>query len=123
MFDPFGDYARAGYLRNIDGLKDLDEVKLQEHAFFLANVEDALALLRKRRGHLQYHDLLNVHRILFDGFYPWAGKDRHQLGVGGSSERATASTSRHRSAANWPSSTGCGSATIARRCAGNPGPF
>jgi cell filamentation protein len=82
MFDPFGDFAQAGYLRNVDGLKDLDEVKVQEHAFFLANVEEALATLRKKRGPIEYRDFLKTHRILFGGFYPWAGKDRLELGVG-----------------------------------------
>lgn len=31
MFDPFGDYETAGYLRNIEGIKDLDELKRQEN--------------------------------------------------------------------------------------------
>lgn len=82
MFDPFKDFEQAGYLRNVDALKDLDEVKVQEHAFFLANVEAALTQLKRGRGPLTYSRFMAVHKTLFGGFYPWAGKDRHQLGVG-----------------------------------------
>lgn len=45
MFDPFGDFPTAGYLRNIECLKDLDMVKVQEQVFFEANLEDALRFL------------------------------------------------------------------------------
>lgn len=82
MFDPFKDFDQVGYLRNVDRLKDLDEVKLQEHAFFLANVEGALARLRRVRGPIEYQHFLSIHHMLFAGFYPWAGRDRHDLGVG-----------------------------------------
>ena len=82
MFDPFEDFQTAGYLRNVEALKDLDKVKVQEHVFFEANLEDALTFLRKVKGPIAYQHFLNVHRILFEDFYPWAGQDRHALGVG-----------------------------------------
>ncbi|WP_423596671.1 Fic family protein [Roseateles sp. MS654] len=82
MFDPFKDFEQAGYLRNVDRLKELEEVKLQEHAFFIANVEVALSRLRRVRGPIVYRHFLQTHRLLFEGFYPWAGLDRHALGVG-----------------------------------------
>jgi len=82
VFDPFGDYATKGYLRNIEGLMDLDDVKYQEHAFFESNVGDALDYLHRIKGPITYADFLKVHQILFGEFYPWAGRDRRMLGVG-----------------------------------------
>ncbi|AEF88810.1 cell filamentation protein [Delftia sp. Cs1-4] len=82
MFDPFGDFESAGYLRNIERLKDPEEVKVQEHLFFEANIEQALNYLAGIRGRIGYANFLQVHRILFAEFYPWAGHDRHALGVG-----------------------------------------
>ena len=82
VFDPFGDYETQGYLRNIEGLKDDDDLKLQEHAFFEANVETALTFLHRIRGPIVYNHFLKVHEILFGEFYPWAGRDRNMLGVG-----------------------------------------
>lgn len=82
MFDPFGDFESAGYLRNVERLKDPVEVKLQEHLFFEANLEQALDYLRRIRGAIGYEHFLKVHRILFVEFYPWAGQDRRALGVG-----------------------------------------
>ena len=79
---PFGDFESAGYLRNIEQLKDPEEVKLQEHLFFEANLEQALDYLRRIRGSIGYEHFLKVHRILFVEFYPWAGQDRRALGVG-----------------------------------------
>lgn len=78
MFDPFGDYADAGYLRNRIGEKDLELVKVAEHELFRAQLPRALSYLAscKRIG---YQDFLEVHRILFDGLYPWAGQDRAQV--------------------------------------------
>ncbi|QPS08606.1 Fic family protein [Delftia acidovorans] len=81
MFDPFGDFQNAGYLRNIEGLKDPQEIKVQEHLFFEANLEEALVFLGSIRGKVRYRDFLRVHAILFSDFYPWAGQDRHALGV------------------------------------------
>lgn len=82
MFDPFKDFETAGYLRNIEGLKDLEEVKRQEHFFFESNLETALDFLHSCRGALEYEHFLEVHRILFGEFYPWAGNDRKMLDVG-----------------------------------------
>ncbi|MOA02175.1 Adenosine monophosphate-protein transferase VbhT [compost metagenome] len=38
--------------------------------------------MQKQRGPLTYPHFLRVHYILFHEFYPWAGSDRYQLGVG-----------------------------------------
>ena len=82
MLDPFGDFKTRGYLQNVEGLKNLDEVKVLEHTFFEANLEDAFHFLGKIKGALTYKHFLKVHYILFNDFYPWAGQDRLQLGVG-----------------------------------------
>lgn len=82
MFDPFGDFESAGYLRNVERLKDADEIKLQEHLFFEANIEQAMDYLAGIRREISYADFLKVHGILFEEFYPWAGRDRCQLNVG-----------------------------------------
>jgi cell filamentation protein len=82
VFDPFGDYETRGYLRNFDSIKDLDELKYIEHGFFESNLEKALAYLHAIKGSIRYAHFLEVHRILFSEFYPWAGQDRHALGVG-----------------------------------------
>jgi len=75
MFDPFGDYATAGYLRNVRGDKDENVVKHFEHNLFRANLQDAVQFLASRKV-LAYADFLEVHRILFSVYYPWAGQDR-----------------------------------------------
>ena len=82
MFDPFEDFQTAGYLRNVEGLKDLEKLKVLEHVFFEANLEEALHSLRRIKGPIEYTHFLSVHRILFEDLYPWAGQDRHALGVG-----------------------------------------
>jgi cell filamentation protein len=81
LFDPFGDFDTAGYLRNVAGLKDPLEVAEVEHGFFLANLPKAALYLRKKSP-ITYADYLEVHKILFLEFYPWAGRDRLELGVG-----------------------------------------
>ena len=75
MFDPFRDFATAGYLRNFAGEKDLRIVKRVEHELFRANLPDAVAFLATLSS-IAYVDFLEVHRILFQGLYPWAGQDR-----------------------------------------------
>ena len=78
MFDPFGTYEDKGYLENVEKEKDLDVVKEIEHSLFLANLDIALNYLSEQR-HIKYADFLEVHRLLFDEYYPWAGKDRLEL--------------------------------------------
>lgn len=78
MFDPFGDFATAGYLRNTAAEKDLALVKVAEHALFRAQLPQALNFLA-RCPRIGYDDFLAVHRILFGGLYPWAGTDRVEL--------------------------------------------
>ena len=82
MFDPFGDFETRGYLQNFEGLKRMDEVKVLEHTFFEANLEDAFKFLGTVKEALTYKHFLKVHHVLFSDFYPWAGQDRLQLGVG-----------------------------------------
>lgn len=77
MFDPFGDFATLGYLRNLSGDTDARVVKAAEHNFFEANIEDALEHLAAC-GEVTYADFLEVHRILFCDYYPWAGQDRSE---------------------------------------------
>ena len=48
-FDPFGDFESAGYLQNLQGLKDPSEVKASEHFIFELSIEDALAYLAKKK--------------------------------------------------------------------------
>jgi cell filamentation protein len=74
-FDPFGDFETCGYLRNTQALTDPESVKRLEHAAFLANLDDAIDMLRSREV-IDYESFLEVHRILFHDFYPWAGQDR-----------------------------------------------
>ena len=88
MFDPFGDFQTRGYLQNVETLKSLYEVKVLEHTFFEANMEEAFHFLGKVKGPLTYKHFLKVHHILFNDFYPWAGQDRSQLGVGNFVEKA-----------------------------------
>lgn len=78
MFDPFGDFALAGYLRNAAAEQDLEIVKVAEHELFRAQLPAALDFLARRRR-IEYGDFLEVHRILFGGLYPWAGQDRAQV--------------------------------------------
>ncbi|CAN5640409.1 Fic/DOC family protein [soil metagenome] len=80
-FDPFGDFHKAGYLRNIEAEKNISIVKAQEKVFFEAHLEDAMDFLRRIRGPVSYMHFRKVHEILFVEFYPWAGQDRQQLGV------------------------------------------
>ncbi len=78
MFDPFGDFETAGYLRNTQRLKDLRIVKQIEHEVFRANLIDAIEYLAKARV-IGYSHFLKVHEILFSDFYPWAGKGRAEV--------------------------------------------
>jgi hypothetical protein len=68
VFDPFGDFETRGYLRNVDGIEDLDELKYIEHGFFKSNLEAAMAYLHAVKGSICYVHFLEVHRILFGEF-------------------------------------------------------
>jgi cell filamentation protein len=74
-FDPFGDFATEGYLRNFEKEKDLAIVKRAENASFTTGLGEAFAHLAKSRV-LTYEDVLKTHGILFGAVYPWAGQDR-----------------------------------------------
>jgi cell filamentation protein len=76
-FDPFGDLASEGYLRNFEKEKDLGIVKRAENASFTTGLDEAFAYLAKCNT-LSYDDVLKTHGILFGAVYPWAGQDRTQ---------------------------------------------
>ncbi|MEJ6080795.1 Fic family protein [Vibrio sp. 1-Bac 57] len=78
MFDPFDTFESKGYLENVEAEKDLDVVKEIEHSLFMSNLDIALSYLSQKHT-IQYNDFLEVHRILFSDYYPWAGKDRFEL--------------------------------------------
>jgi cell filamentation protein len=78
VFDPFGDYASRGYLRNTAGEKDLEIIKIAEHELFRAQLPIALDFLAQCKR-IDYPDFLEVHRILFSALYPWSGKDRNTV--------------------------------------------
>jgi cell filamentation protein len=77
-FDPFGDFATEGYLRNFEKEKDLAIVKRAENASFTTGLDEAFASLAKAKT-LSYDDVLKTHGILFGVVYPWAGQDRTQI--------------------------------------------
>lgn len=74
-FDPFGDFATRGYLRNIANEKDLAIVRRLEHASFVTGLEQAFRDLGSAKT-LAYDHVLSAHKTLFDAVYPWAGQDR-----------------------------------------------
>jgi cell filamentation protein len=76
-FDPFGDFATEGYLRNFEKEKDLGIVKRAENTSFTTGLDEAFASLAKSKV-LSYDDVLTTHGILFGAVYPWAGQDRTQ---------------------------------------------
>lgn len=68
-FDPFGEFATRGYLRNFAGEKDPEAIKHLEHHAFAANVLATLEHL-KTQPVLRYEHMLETHRILFGSVYP-----------------------------------------------------
>ncbi len=74
-FDPFGDFATEGYLRNFEKEKNLAIIKRAEHASFVTGLDEAFSHLANSKV-LAYDDVLRVHGILFGAVYPWAGQDR-----------------------------------------------
>jgi cell filamentation protein len=74
-FDPFGDFATKGYLRNIARAKDRAIVRQMEHSAFLTGLGPALQALAGAKS-LTYVEVLATHKTLFDAVYPWAGQDR-----------------------------------------------
>jgi cell filamentation protein len=74
-FDPFGDFATRGYLRNLAKAKDPDIVRRLQHNSFMTGLDQALAKLAVQER-LGYDDVLGTHKILFEAVFPWAGEDR-----------------------------------------------
>ena len=87
MFDPFGDYDTAGYLRNAMAEKDPEVIKHVQHNIFRANLSETIAYLTSVKR-IKYTDFLEVHRILFGDFYPWAGTDRRRTPPSGKETRS-----------------------------------
>jgi cell filamentation protein len=75
-FDPFGDFATGGYLRNVAKAKDPEIVQRLLHNSFLTGIDASLDYL-KAQPSLSYDDVLQTHKTLFEGVFPWAGEDRH----------------------------------------------
>jgi cell filamentation protein len=76
-FDPFGDFATEGYLRNFEKEKDLAIMKRAENSSFTTGLDEAFAYLAKS-SQIAYEHILQTHRILFGAVYPWVGQDRLQ---------------------------------------------
>ena len=76
-FDPFGDFATHGYLRNVENEKDPEIVRRLQHTAFTLGLDTAFKHLAAQKR-LKYSDVLRTHQLLFDAFYPWAGQDRLQ---------------------------------------------
>jgi cell filamentation protein len=74
-FDPFGDFATRGYLRNLAKAKDPDIVRRLQHNSFMTGLDEALAKLAEQKR-LGYGDVLGTHKIRFEAVFPWAGEDR-----------------------------------------------
>jgi cell filamentation protein len=74
-FDPFGDFAERGYLRNRYGETNLQNVRRLENAAFEDSLPLALRYLRKHR-HILYEHVLTTNRLLFGAVYSWAGTTR-----------------------------------------------
>ena len=74
-FDPFGDAASRGYLRNSAGTNDMHQVQRLEHAAFRANVAEALYNLSKAES-IGPAEIQQTHKTLFSSVYPWAGETR-----------------------------------------------
>ncbi|WP_454641826.1 Fic/DOC family protein [Bradyrhizobium liaoningense] len=74
-FDPFGDFATRGYLRNVAKAKDPEIVQRLLHNSFLTGIDASLDYL-KAQPSLSYDDVLQTHKTLFEGVFPWAGEDR-----------------------------------------------
>lgn len=74
-FDPFGDFATRGYLRNVAKAKDPEIVQRLLHNSFLTGIDAALDHLKARTS-LTYADVLQTHKTLFEAVFPWAGEDR-----------------------------------------------
>jgi cell filamentation protein len=74
-FDPFGDFATCGYLRNLARAKDPEIVRRLQHNSFMTGLDQALTKLAEQKR-LSYGDVLDTHKILFEAVFPWAGEDR-----------------------------------------------
>jgi cell filamentation protein len=74
-FDPFGDFETNGYLRNFEGIRDPKVIGEIEPLAFQINLGKVMQAIAKADV-IEYNNVLEVHKILFGGVYPWAGQDR-----------------------------------------------
>ena len=75
-FDPFKDFEKSGYLRNLLGSQDMEVIRDLENIQFQTNLRPALNQLQAVFS-LDYKHVLMTHKTLFGDLYPlWAGKDR-----------------------------------------------
>lgn len=80
IFDPFNNYEDVGYLNNVFHIKNMEIIKTLEHATFLINLPNALNYLSPiKRQDYNCQIISNVHKILFNDFYPWAGQFHNDL--------------------------------------------
>ena len=78
MFDPFKDFITEGYLRNVRKDKNESTIRRMEHACCRMGLTNAMGMLRQSKQ-VGYAQVKDVHRVLFQSYYPWAGKDRMEL--------------------------------------------
>lgn len=79
-FDPFGDFATCGYLRNVAKAKYPEIVQRLLHNSFLTGIDAALDHL-KARSSLGYVDVLRTHKTLFEAVFPvgWRGSPNERV--------------------------------------------
>ena len=75
-FDPFGDFATEGYLRNFEKEKNLAIIKRAEHASFVMGLDEAFASHSPSPRYSPTKTCSKFTGILFGAIYPWAGEDR-----------------------------------------------
>ena len=93
-FDPFGDFATEGYLRNFEKEKDLAIIKRAENTSFTTGLDETFAMLAKSKV-LTYDEVLRTHGILFGAVYSLGGarsyldgaEPDHKEGIGHLRER------------------------------------
>ncbi len=76
VWDPFGDKATRGILRNKFSIQKKDELDLVEYTFIHKNIRKALEVL-KREKEIDLRAWRRTHAVLFTDLYPWAGTIRN----------------------------------------------
>lgn len=73
-FDKIYCYENSNVLRNLEGIKNLDELNNFERSFTKNRI--MVLQLHPVKGNLDYKHLQNIHKNIFNGLYEWAGKER-----------------------------------------------